>query len=424
MSLASSSVTILPRVHGATRATRRASPVTNASWAKPGLIVRSGVNFDPLRVLAHRRASPRALAIRASASEPASKTRRPASELERIAGDDSTAPWWKGAAKGAAAFALAASLVLAAPSDALAAKSSGRMGGSSFRSAAPSKSYSSPSSSYSSPSSSYSSPSSSYSSSSTMSTGPSMTSRSVIAPTIVVPMGGYGYGMGMGYGYGNIVTLAFIAIILLAFLDNIKEMLGGGGVQLGGDAIAVVKVQIGLLGMARDLQLDLEKIADKADTSTVEGLHYVLEETVLALLRNPEYCVYGYATSTSARGPEEAEDTFNEFSMDERGKLAEETLVNVNSRKRSSSSFTAVGKDGEDGGINEYILVTIIAACDGGLKLPAVTDSAELRTALKRVGAIRADALQAVEVIWTPQEDGDTLTEEELLADYPMLNVL
>lgn len=408
MSLASSSVTILPRVHVAARATRRASPVTNA----PGrIIVRSGVTFDPLRVLARRRASPRALAIRASASEPpASNTRRPASELERIAGDDSSAPWWKGAAKGAAAFALAASLVLAAPSDALAARSSGRMGGSSFRAAAPSRSYSSPSSSY--------------SSSSTMSAGPSMTSRSMIAPTIFVPMGGYGYGMGMGYGFGNIVSLAFIAIVLMAFLDNIKNMFGGDGIQLGGDAIAVVKVQIGLLGMARDLQLDLEKIADKADTSTTEGLHYVLEETVLALLRNPEYCVYGYATSASARGPEEAEDTFNEFSMDERGKLAEETLVNVNSRKRSTSAVKT-GKDGdEDGGINEYILVTIIAACDGGLKLPAVTDSAELRTALKRVGAIRADALQAVEVIWTPQEEGDTLTEEELLADYPTLNVL
>ncbi|ACO67073.1 predicted protein [Micromonas commoda] len=406
MSLASSSVTILPRVHVAARATRRASPVTNA----PGrIIVRSGVTFDPLRVLARRRASPRALAIRASASEPpASNTRRPASELERIAGDDSSAPWWKGAAKGAAAFALAASLVLAAPSDALAARSSGRMGGSSFRAAAPSRSYSSPSSSY--------------SSSSTMSAGPSMTSRSMIAPTIFVPMGGYGYGMGMGYGFGNIVSLAFIAIVLMAFLDNIKNMFGGDGIQLGGDAIAVVKVQIGLLGMARDLQLDLEKIADKADTSTTEGLHYVLEETVLALLRNPEYCVYGYATSASARGPEEAEDTFNEFSMDERGKLAEETLVNVNSRKRSTSAVKT-GKD-EDGGINEYILVTIIAACDGGLKLPAVTDSAELRTALKRVGAIRADALQAVEVIWTPQEEGDTLTEEELLADYPTLNVL
>jgi len=69
------------------------------------------------------------------------------------------------------------------------------------------------------------------------------------------------------------------------------------------------------LGLARDLQLDLEKIADKADTSSPDGLHYVLEETVLALLRNPEYCVYGFATTNSAKGPEEAEDLFNEMSM-------------------------------------------------------------------------------------------------------------
>ena len=94
----------------------------------------------------------------------------------------------------------------------------------------------------------------------------------------------------------------------------------------------------------------------------------------------------------------------------------------VNSRNRTAAATKGTDEDGAR--VNEYILVTIIAACDGGLKLPAVTDSAELRTALKRVGAIRADALQAVEVIWTPQEEGDTLTEEELLTDYPMLNVL
>ena len=92
----------------------------------------------------------------------------------------------------------------------------------------------------------------------------------------------------------------------------------------------------------------------------------------------------------------------------------------VNARKRASRSANA---DGEEN-INEYILVTIIAACDGGLKLPAVTDSTELRTALKRIGAIRVDALQAVEVLWTPQEEGDTLSEDELLRDYPQLNVL
>ena len=103
--------------------------------------------------------------------------------------------------------------------------------------------------------------------------------------------------------------------------------------SLGGDQIAVVKVQIGLLGMARQLQLDLEDIAEKADTSSMEELHYVLEETTLALY-TPEYCVYGCATSEVAKGPEMAEDLFNELGMDERGKFEEETLVNVNAKKK------------------------------------------------------------------------------------------
>jgi hypothetical protein len=68
------------------------------------------------------------------------------------------------------------------------------------------------------------------------------------------------------------------------------------------------------------------------------------------------------------RYAEEAEDLFNEMSMDERGKFAEETLVNVNDRKRSTKAAAGEG----DGNINEYILVTIIAAADGGVKLPTV----------------------------------------------------
>lgn len=35
-------------------------------------------------------------------------------------------------------------------------------------------------------------------------------------------------------------------------------------------------VQVGLLGLARSLQKDLDRIADKADTSSPEGLHYIL----------------------------------------------------------------------------------------------------------------------------------------------------
>ena len=313
-------------------------------------------------------------------------------------------PWWRAALDRAAAPALALALAvaaLAAPADALAA-TGGRMGGSSFRATSASRSMSSPSMSMGPAGGSYAS-------------SRGYAAGGLATSAVLVPMGA------PLAGGGGVFSLVFAAMVVLAFLDAIKNALGGdSGMRLGADRIAVVKIQIGLLGLARQLQLDLEDIADAADTSSTEGLHYVLEETVLALLRNPEYCVYGYATSATADGPENAEDLFNEYSMDERGKFEEETLVNVNARKRASRTKNA---DGEEN-INEYILVTIIAACDGGLKLPAVTDGTELRTALKRVGAIRVDALQAVEVLWTPQEEGDTLSEDELLRDYPQLNVL
>ena len=57
------------------------------------------------------------------------------------------------------------------------------------------------------------------------------------------------------------------------------------------------KNKVGLLGSARELQSELESIANKADTSSPEGLHFVLTEAVLALLRNPQFCVYGTAST-------------------------------------------------------------------------------------------------------------------------------
>ena len=41
--------------------------------------------------------------------------------------------------------------------------------------------------------------------------------------------------------------------------------------------MTVAKLQVGLLGTARALQRDLDRIAGKADTSTPAGLHFVLQ---------------------------------------------------------------------------------------------------------------------------------------------------
>ena len=76
----------------------------------------------------------------------------------------------------------------------------------------------------------------------------------------------------------------------------------------GTNTASVTKLQIGLLGLARNLQKDLEGIATKADTNSPDGLHFVLQETVMSLLRNPEYCVYGYSTGMQGLNIDRTED--------------------------------------------------------------------------------------------------------------------
>jgi hypothetical protein len=41
--------------------------------------------------------------------------------------------------------------------------------------------------------------------------------------------------------------------------------------------VTVAKVQVGLLGSARQIQRDLERIASRADTESPQGLHYILQ---------------------------------------------------------------------------------------------------------------------------------------------------
>ena len=250
---------------------------------------------------------------------------------------------------------------------------------------------------------------------------PALSTASFFAPAPLY--GGYGAG-GVGAVVGSVFLLSLLfgllALLMYTVMQQGAAVGGGAAVTLGGDRVSVVRLQVGLLGIARSLQTELDAIAEKADTSTPSGLQYVLTETVLSLLRHPDFCVYAASGNRTVVGPEAAEASFNELSLDERGKFESETLVNVNARTKKASMGTNEG--GMGGGMtNEYIVVTILVAADAPLKLPAIATAADLRTALTRLGAVRADALQAVEVLWTPQAEGDTLTAAEVARNYPLL---
>uniref|UniRef100_A0A0D6QSM4 DUF1517 domain-containing protein n=1 Tax=Araucaria cunninghamii TaxID=56994 RepID=A0A0D6QSM4_ARACU len=289
------------------------------------------------------------------------------------------------------------------PQAALAAKSGGRMGGSSFSSGRGSGGYSTRTYSASPPSFSYSVP---YAAPSPFGFGGGF----FVRPT---------YGIGIGAGSGLfLLLLGFLAVFFVSgFLSDRAD----SGLFVSSQKTSVLKLQIGLLGMARSLQRDLDRIAETADTSTPKGLNYVLTETALALLRHPDFCVSGYSLADIKRSMEGGEERFNQLSIEERGKFDEETLVNVNSMwKRQQSRI----KQRSDAFANEYIVVTIIVAAEGEHKLPTINSSADLREALKKLGSIPSHQTLAVEVLWTPQNEYDTLNERELLQDYPLLRPL
>uniref|UniRef100_A0A5B6ZER5 Myelin-associated oligodendrocyte basic protein n=1 Tax=Davidia involucrata TaxID=16924 RepID=A0A5B6ZER5_DAVIN len=299
--------------------------------------------------------------------------------------------------KPAIAALLLGLLLMYDPNSALAA-SGGRMGGRSF--------------------SSHSSTSSRSYSTRTASPGFSH-SVPYYAPSPFGGGGGIYVGPAIGVGAGSsffLIMMGFAAFVLVSgFLSDRSE----GGVLTATQKTSVLKLQVGLLGMGRSLQRDLNRIAETADTSTSEGLSYVLTETTLALLRHPDYCISGYSCVDVKRGIEEGEKQFNQLSIEERGKFDEETLVNVNNIKKQSTTSQRA-----NGFSNEYIVITILVAAEGVHKLPTINGSGDLKEALQKLGSIPSSRILAVEVLWTPQNENDTLSERELLEDYPLLRPL
>jgi uncharacterized membrane protein len=317
--------------------------------------------------------------------------------------------WSKHWFKSLVALLLVTMLWLGNTGEAMAARSGGRIGGGSF--SAPSRSYSSPRSG-------------GYGGS------------------------GYGGGYGSGYGYGGggfgfPFLLPFVGyggggllsiLVFLAIASFIVRSLQSAGVVTESgygesSTVAVAEVQVGLLANARELQPELNRLAMTADTSTAAGRAKVLQEATLALLRHPEYWVYGTTNSQKA-SLEAAEAKFNQFALTERSKFTDETLTNVDNVINNQSPKTLEGETTEGaiqlkaGDTGEYIVATVIVGATGNLDLPKINSTDDLRNSLQQIGSLGSDRLLAVEILWTPQAEGDTLSSDDILAYYPNLKLV
>lgn len=155
----------------------------------------------------------------------------------------------------------------------------------------------------------------------------------------------------------------------------------------------------------------------------VSAYAVVPAEVVLALLRNPKYCIYGAASQKSCSSTTSLENAFNSASVKERSKFEQETLVNVGGSSARRSRYSPVGSSKPD----ELIVVTMLVATGCKVNIPSKINSiADLKQALEALGGLPQDQVMGVELLWTPQVGLDGCTSHRLVCScwslYSVMN--
>ncbi|KAK7305599.1 hypothetical protein VNO77_43505 [Canavalia gladiata] len=238
------------------------------------------------------------------------------------------------------------------------------------------------------------------------------------------------------HGGGSMVFLIFIfGLFLVGFCKDTN-----------GNTVTVLKLQVAMVGgIGNSIQKDLTRIAETADTSSREGVSHLLTETIQSLDRHHGHWIAGYSSVDLKRNKEDGEKFYKQLSNEQRAKFDKETVVNLNTTEKKSTrsqsadvfsneySMFDVKESKEerykieeeellDGfGNDEYIVITILVAAKGAHKLHNINGAEDLKNDFQKLRSLLSSKLLAGEVLWTPQNEDDTLSKRKLLEDYPQL---
>ncbi|KAL1820254.1 hypothetical protein ACET3Z_015123 [Daucus carota] len=186
---------------------------------------------------------------------------------------------------------------------------------------------------------------------------------------------------------------------------------------------SVLMVQVGILDKKRELQRKLNRIAGTADTYTIKGLNN-LKKVVKALLEHHDSCHFAYLFAKYDDMEKYSRPCFRGFLETEVAKFdkEDETFVNVDGvicKKDFGGNVISID--------NEYSVVTLLVLADGESWIPSVkwhtpvVDKVDVKIALQMIRFIRMSKLEALEVLWTPQTENDSISEQELRRDFGLL---
>lgn len=246
---------------------------------------------------------------------------------------------------------------------------------------------------------------------------------------IIISNGGYGGGNYVSGGGMGIVPLIIFGIVIFVVLRGMRRSFAGGTgglAMLGGSSgiAQAVSVQL-LMAEGDEVKAALREVARTGDPDTNAGLARMLQEAALVALRHPERWVYGNVER--AQGSASSIDSqVGSWATQARAAFTTQTTSNYQNKDPHSGFQQDKNYSFRGDPSDMYLAVTIAIAAQTLKNLPpaGVTTTAEARAALSAISSVHPDDLIRAEVVWSPDVEGEFLSEDEAIQKYPDLTKL
>jgi uncharacterized membrane protein len=166
----------------------------------------------------------------------------------------------------------------------------------------------------------------------------------------------------------------------------------------------------------------LDRLSRTAQTDSRVGIQNLSSQVALELLRRKSSIVSASSRYKHFGDRNKAQRDFNELSIQERGKFEQETVSKYGGVDYSDGSGRRQSSPSDSKAT--MAVITIMLAIDGdSTKVPTIRSIKDVEDALRKIAANAKidDCLQGAEILWTPEDQRETLSLREVVADYPEL---
>lgn len=173
----------------------------------------------------------------------------------------------------------------------------------------------------------------------------------------------------------------------------------------------LIDVKLAFLSNGRDVIESLRETTTRPDAMT-ESLSGYLAEICLILQRHREY-LHGAAASFDHVPQASVETFWNQLTNRARTKLSYETITVLNGARRQRATKKVSDEPGD------YLVVELMVATTQSFPGREALGSDAIDLLLTELAGITTAHLEAVEVVWQPDNDQEALSESDLIEQYP-----